>query len=79
MASLITSQGFAQEVQSPLELFDLQTLVGGFIKFVNLTDNRMLVVQELAVRYCPVNETASKLAGVPVHGDVVICSGEEIA
>lgn len=79
MASLITAAGFAQEVNSPLELFDLQTLVGGFVKFVDIGDGRMAVVNEMAVRYSPVNEMASNLAGCRIHGDVVICSGEEIA
>lgn len=79
MASLITAAGFAQEVKSPLELHDLQLLVGGFVKFVNLDEGRMIVVQELAVKHRPINETASKLAGLPIHGDVVVLSGEEIA
>jgi hypothetical protein len=79
MASLITANGFANEVTSPLELHELQILVGGYIKYVNLTEGRVLVVQELAFKYHPVNETATKLAGKTIHGDVVLCSGSELA
>ena len=79
MASLITANGFANEVSSPLELHELQLLVGGFIKYVNLSEDRILVVQELAFKFHAINETASKLAGRPIHGDVVLCAGSELA
>lgn len=79
MASLITIAGFAQELKTPLELYELQTRVGGFIKFINISEGRTVVVAELAHKYAAVNETASKLAGKAVHGDVVVCSGSELA
>lgn len=79
MAALITTAGFAQELATPLELSTLQTCVGGFIKFINIDKGRTLVVSELAHKYATVNETASKLAGKRVHGDVVLCSGSELA
>lgn len=79
MASLITIAGFAQELVTPLELSELQTRVGGFVKFVDISEGRTIAVGELAHKYAAVNATASKLAGKPVHGDVVVFSGSELA
>lgn len=62
----------------PLTLTKLQTLVGGFIEFVELLSGDVLVVNE-ARELAPFNPKASLLLGLPVNGDVVLCDPEEIA
>ncbi len=67
-------------ITTPLTLTQLQTLIGGFIAFVDLTNGDMLVINEASRdRMGFHNQTASTLLGKPVFGDVVLCSPSEIA
>lgn len=83
MAQHITAAGkIDREIEVPLTLTRMQTLVGGFIRFVCLPNDDLMVVNEAHLDgAAPFNSTASALAGKlgPIHGDVILCSPEEIA
>lgn len=71
-----------RNIPTPLTLTQLQTCVGGFIKFIELSTGDLLVVNEASLDgIAPFNSEASSLAGKagPIHGDVVFCSPTEIA
>jgi hypothetical protein len=81
VATFFPEEGPAQQVQAPLTLTKLQTLVKGFIKFIDLSSGDVMVANESAPEFARINITASSLAGKasPVYGDVVLCDPEEIA
>jgi hypothetical protein len=64
----------------PLSLTALQTLVGGFIRFVDLQSGDVMVINEASLdRLGFYNKTASTVAGQSIYGDVVVCEPQEIA
>lgn len=81
MATFFSQEGPAQQIATPLTLTKLQTLVKGFIKFIDTPSGDVLVVNESAPEFARINVTASSLAGKasPVYGDVVLCDPSEIA
>jgi len=81
MATFFPEEGPARQVESPLTLTKLQTLVKGFIKFIDMPTGDVLVVNESAPEFARMNETATSLAGRvgPVYGDAVLCDPSEIA
>ncbi|MGH7192224.1 MAG: DUF3846 domain-containing protein [Candidatus Saccharimonadales bacterium] len=81
MATFIPVIGKATGVMSlPLTLTAMQTLVGGFIRFVDLTSGDVMVINESSLdRLGFYNKTASNLAGQSIYGDVVVCEPTEIA
>lgn len=66
-------------IETPLTLTKLQTLVGGFIHFVELSSGDLMVVNEAAAQFAPLNPTATIIARRETHGDVVVCSPKDIA
>jgi hypothetical protein len=81
MAMFYPQQGPAQKIAGPLTLTKLQTLVKGFIKFIDMPTGDVLVVNESAPEFLAENYAASAIAGKahPVYGDVVLCDPSEIA
>jgi hypothetical protein len=79
MARLIPHHGEVRDVATPLTLTDLQIYVGGFILFIELSSGDLLIVNESAEHFTPMNKTATTIAGQPVYGDVVLCESGEIA
>jgi len=81
MASYIPWDRPMRQIPSstPLTLTELQGYVGGFIRFIELSCGDVMVVNEAGPAFAPVNHTASGLACQTIHGDVVLCSPEEIA
>jgi hypothetical protein len=65
----------------PLTLTQLQTFVGGFIRFVELPTGDVIVINEASLDGADYNPTASSIAGKagPIYGDVIHCSPSEIA
>jgi hypothetical protein len=64
----------------PFTLTALQTLVGGFIRFVVLPSGDTMVINEASLDQLGfLNKTASRLAGQNIYGDVVVCEPHEIA
>ncbi len=80
MADYIPVNGaIRKDVKTPLTLTALQTFVGGFIRFVELSSGDLMVVNEASVDGLGfLNPNASSLAGYPVYGSVVMCIPEEI-
>lgn len=71
-----------RNVPTPLTLTQLQLFVGGFIRFVELMNGDLLVINEASLDgLAQHNPTASSLAGKagPIFGDAVLCSQQEIA
>lgn len=81
MATFFPEEGPARQVEAPLTLTTLQTLVKGFIKFIDMPSGDVLVVNESAPEFARMNASATSLAGKvgPVYGDVVLCDPSEIA
>ena len=81
MATFFPQEGPTQKVKSPLTLTKLQTLVNGFIKFIDMPTGDLLVVNESAPEFARMNIAATSLAGKvgPVYGDVILCRPDEIA
>jgi len=80
MATYIPLDKPAQgNIETPLTLTALQTFVGGFIKFVDLSSGDILIANEAGPAFAAVNQTASAMAGRPIHGHVVLASPQEIA
>lgn len=81
MATFFPQEGPAKQIEAPLTLTKLQSLVKGFIQFIDMPTGDVLVVNESSVGYARINVTASLLAGKvgPVYGDVVLCDPSEIA
>lgn len=84
MARLIRLRGGSRSIETPITLTAFQTLVGGFIEFVELESGDLMVVNE-EINSRPSefshfsNPAATVIAGQPVLGDVVICNPSEIA
>ena len=75
-----------RNIETPLTLTALQILVGGFIRFVELSSGDWMVINEASLEGTLegtsfLNPTASQLAGKsgPIYGDAVICDPKEIA
>ena len=82
MASFIPyDKPMRNKIPVPLTLTALQEYVGGFIKFIELTCGDIMVVNEAASEFAPINHTANDLAGSagPIYGHAVLCLPEEIA
>lgn len=83
MADHIPANGFIKRnIPTPLTLTAMQILVGGFIKFVELTSGDWMVVNEASFEGTMfLNPTASQLAGHagPIYGDAILCDPKEIA
>lgn len=73
------SRGIERHIETPLTLTQLQLLVGGFIRFVELTSGDLMVVNEAAESFAPFNPTASIIANRTICGDAVLCCPSEIA
>jgi len=76
MAKIVTVNGEVIETHDdPRTLKELQTIVGGLIEFVYLSeegDQALMVVNESGMYTCPQNVLASLVAGQPIFGDVII-------
>jgi len=70
-----------RNIQTPLTLTQLQTLVAGFVRFIELDDGDIIVINEASPGEAPFNSLASSIAGKagPIYGDVVHCKSSEIA
>jgi hypothetical protein len=84
MARLIRYNGKTEQVEVPLTLTAFQIHVGGSIEFIELESGDLLVVNEEINRRAQdfahfSNPAATVIAGLPVLGDVVICSPSEVA
>lgn len=85
MARLIRYQGRTERIETvPITLTAFQVHVGGFIDFIELQSGDLLVVNEEINRRAAdfvhfSNPTATVIAGIPVLGDVVLCSPSEVA
>ena len=79
MAKFFPVEGDAQEVPTPLTLTALQGYVVGWINFIELSSGDVLVVNEMADGWTPMNINATYILGFPVYGNVVLCSPSEIA
>ncbi len=84
MALLIQADGTTQEVQPQGKHFtlqDLQRLVGGYIEFIHLADERWLAVDEDGKpNRLPINVQATALAALPgeyIVGTAVVLSAAE--
>lgn len=59
-------------------LAEMQKAVGGFIEFVRLADDEVMVVNEEGLpRHLPPNMAASVIARRPIVGDVLVCKRKE--
>lgn len=80
MADHITVNGSVhRDIKTPLTLTAMQIFVGGFIHFLELPSGDLMVVNEASRGgngYY--NKAASQIAGMPVHGDAILCSPEDI-
>lgn len=84
MASFIPAKRPMERIapsEIPLTLAQLQSYVGGFVQFVDLSCGDIMVVNEAGPAFAILNHTANDLAGPagPIYGDVVLCSPPEIA
>lgn len=82
MADHIRAHGPIQRgIAVPLTLTALQTLVGGFIYFVELRSGDLLVINEASRDQIGLyNESATAFAGGSlIFGDAVLCTPGEIA
>ena len=78
MATLLRTDGTQKKDISIVGLKRLQDLVGGYIEVVNLTDGRILIVNEEGLLLkLPFNEQASDLSR-PLVGDVILCKNSEL-
>jgi|TARA_R110000803_G_scaffold56959_3_gene114668 hypothetical protein len=79
MATLLRTDGTQKKDISIVGLKRLQDLVGGYIEVVNLTDGRILIVNEEGLLLkLPFNEQASDLSSRPLVGDVILCKNSEL-
>ena len=68
------------EPQETLKLEWMQQKVGGYIELIQLGDGKLLVVDEEGVlKDKAANEAATKLAGFPVVGDVIVTRDKRVA
>lgn len=76
VAKKITSDGKIIEVPDQ-KLETLQKAVDGYVQIVPLKNgNNMIVNEEGLLMKLPVNVLASKIAGYPIVGNVVIIDGD---
>ena len=85
MAQIIKANGTEIDVEPKngrdFQLSELQKIVCGYIEIVNLTDGRLMVVNEEGkLKGLPVNDEATKLVGYNdvIVGDVLVCSRKQI-
>lgn len=83
MATYMPANRDAQPIEPqhvPMTLTALQTLVGGFIRFIVLSSGDTMVINEASLdRLGFYNKTASAVARQDIYGDVVVCAHNEIA
>lgn len=80
MAKWIKDNGEFETLNDvPLSLTDLQNAVGGFIRFINLKSDEILVINESSPEYGQLNKHASLLANQSIYGHVVLLEPWEIA
>jgi hypothetical protein len=81
MAIFIPHDGpMEHNIDSPLELADLQARVGGFVGFIDIPSGDTIVVAD-DISSLPLNYTATALAGngIIIYGHAVLCGPKEIA
>ncbi len=83
MATHIKSTGIAQEVHPrdgrAFDLRELQAFVGGLIELIVLPNGRdMYINEEGLILGQPYNREASRLARMPIHGDVIVGTRAEL-
>ncbi len=85
MAQIIKANGTEIDVEPKngrdFQLSELQKVVDGYIEIVNLTDGRLMVVNDEGKLKClPYNQEATKLVGYNdvIVGDVLVCSRKQI-
>ena len=80
MAIFIPHDGpMEHNIDSPLELADLQAWVGGFIGFIDIPSGDTIVVAD-DISSLPLNYTATALAGngIIIYGHAVLCGPGDI-
>ncbi len=80
MAIFIPHDGpMEHNIESPLDLANLQTRVGGYIGFIDIPSGDTLVVAD-DISSLPLNYTATALAGdgIMIYGHAVLCGPGEI-
>ena len=83
MAYIIKTNGEKTDVTpdngTDFQLEEMQEIVGGYIEIVRLDEKQIMVVNEEGVIYnLPHNKKASKLCGIPIVGDVLVCESEQV-
>lgn len=79
MATLLKSDGSKELNVNISTLKKMQNMVGGYVEFVYLRDNELLIVNEEGrLTGLPHNDSASILYGAPLVGDVIHCSTNEV-
>jgi hypothetical protein len=59
-------------------MLDLQMYVEGFAQFIELLSGDYLIVNEEGHKFAPLNPMATSIAGMPIYGDAVLCTPDEI-
>lgn len=83
MAYIIKTNGEKSNVTpkngEDVQLEEMQEIVGGYIEIVRLDEKTIMVVNEEGLVYnLPYNAKASRLCGIPIVGDVLVCESKMV-
>ncbi len=88
MATILKTNGERKEVSpkngSDFQLDELQSIVGGYIEILNLSNNRLMLVNEEGKIYgLPYNHEATELVVKEgyhdvIVGDVLVCENSQV-
>jgi hypothetical protein len=79
MATLLKTDGSRELDVNISTLRRMQEMVGGYIEFVYVEGNRILIVNEEGLlEGLDHNKQATEISGMPIVGDAILCGVNEI-